>query len=90
MDRMTMTKPLDGWRLGAEWKAITLGELHPTQCIEVTRDGHTFQTSAGELRSRGMPAFLTMAQVEWAFSTPDEPDEVVVPMWRNKTPNGRR
>jgi hypothetical protein len=93
MDRMassTKTKPLEQWQLGANWKAATLADLHPHQHIRIVRDKLTIETTVYELLKLGMPPWVTLAQVEWAFHTPDEPDEKIIPIWRKKLPNGRR
>lgn len=57
-----------------EWKnEICLRDLHPDQGIEISRKGSVtiFTTPRELMRAGRMPAFLSLAEVEFAFSTDD-------------------
>jgi hypothetical protein len=98
MDRMTSSAPKarpEYLRLCPDWKKeTTLGELDPDQGIEISFGGARapIYTTPRELMSMGrMPWFLTLDQVEFAFTpSTGETRGEVVPMWRQRVPNGRR
>lgn len=91
---MTKVRP-EYLRLCPDWKAnTTLGELEPDQGIRVEWPAEPGRapvfTTPRELMNGGrMPRFLTLDQVEFAFSTPAV-DCVVVPIWRHRILYGRR
>lgn len=95
VDRMAKARP-EYLRLCVDWKKnTTLGELESDQGILIEwpaepKRASVFTTPAELMGMGRMPSFLTLDQVEFAFSTRDEIDCVVVPIWRHRLPNGRR
>ena len=67
-DRFQEKRPTESWK-----NEICLCDLHPDQGIEISfADRPTIFTTPRELvRAGRMPAFLSLAEVEFAFSTND-------------------